>query len=275
MSDQPLIPPPEVPDEEVWESAVRETARHLNYPPTPDIAGRVRGRLHSGGRRPVRAWRMAAAVVALLVFAMAVPEVRAVVLEVLRIGVVRIFMVEPTVTPTMMPTSLPSTPTMTPRPTFTPTYPILESVFDLPGETTLADAEAQLGDPILLPTYPWNLGSPDHVFAQRVNAVIVTLVWMQPDDPTAVRLVMQILDERAMGIKYYPWGEANQQATWVYNHPAIWLTDVHEIFYIGGDSEFSRLVDQNVLVWEQDGLTYRLETDLPLDQAVRMAESLE
>ena len=36
-----------------------------------------------------------------------------------------------------------------------------------------------------------------------------------------------------------------------------------------------RLVEGNVLLWEQDGVTYRLETELPLDEAIKVAESLE
>lgn len=34
------------------------------------------------------------------------------------------------------------------------------------------------------------------------------------------------------------------------------------------------LIEGNVLVWEQDGITYRLESALPLEEAVRVAESL-
>jgi hypothetical protein len=30
-----------------------------------------------------------------------------------------------------------------------------------------------------------------------------------------------------------------------------------------------------VLIWEENQITYRLETDLPLEEAVRIAESLE
>jgi len=34
-------------------------------------------------------------------------------------------------------------------------------------------------------------------------------------------------------------------------------------------------VTSPVLIWQQDGITYRLEGDLTLDEARRIAESLE
>jgi hypothetical protein len=36
-----------------------------------------------------------------------------------------------------------------------------------------------------------------------------------------------------------------------------------------------RLIKGHVLIWEQEEITYRLETDLPLEEAVRVAESLQ
>jgi hypothetical protein len=36
-----------------------------------------------------------------------------------------------------------------------------------------------------------------------------------------------------------------------------------------------RLIDGNVLIWENNQITYRLETNLELDEAVRIAESLQ
>jgi hypothetical protein len=39
-------------------------------------------------------------------------------------------------------------------------------------------------------------------------------------------------------------------------------------------SDQRRLVSGHVLIWEEDGLTYRLETDLSMEEAVAIAESL-
>jgi hypothetical protein len=34
-------------------------------------------------------------------------------------------------------------------------------------------------------------------------------------------------------------------------------------------------VDGNTLIWEEQGITYRLESNLSLEEAVKIAESLE
>jgi hypothetical protein len=38
--------------------------------------------------------------------------------------------------------------------------------------------------------------------------------------------------------------------------------------------EFTRLVDGHVLIWADGDITYRLETNLLLEEAIRIAESL-
>jgi hypothetical protein len=39
--------------------------------------------------------------------------------------------------------------------------------------------------------------------------------------------------------------------------------------------DLRRLIDGRVLIWEQGSITYRLETDLEMDEAVKIAESLK
>jgi len=43
----------------------------------------------------------------------------------------------------------------------------------------------------------------------------------------------------------------------------------------GGSVDVTRLVTGHVLVWAEGGVTYRLESDLDLEEAMRIAESLE
>jgi hypothetical protein len=42
-----------------------------------------------------------------------------------------------------------------------------------------------------------------------------------------------------------------------------------------GRTLFGRRLAGNVLLWERDGVTYRLEGDVPLRRALAIAESLE
>lgn len=264
MNDQPMQTPPEMPDEqEKWETAVQDRARHFAYPPTPDIAGSVRARLNPPSRGGFQhSLRLTLTVLlALAIAILAVPQTRAFVLDMLRIGAVRIIFGEPTAT---------ATPSATNSPTNTP----LASPLGFSGETTLVDAAQQLGAPILLPSYPPELGAPDHIFAERFGGTVVTLVWVKPDDATQIDLVLQILDNQIVATKLYPYENSNQQLTRVSGRSAVWLTDVHEIYFFKGDKRITRRVDKNVLIWQIGRLTYRLETDLVLDRARRIAESL-
>lgn len=263
MTEQPLMTPPERPQEQ-WEEKVQHLVRDFRYPPTPDIAAGVRRRSRRSARRVWRA--VAVATVLMVLVILLVPPVRAFVLEVIRVGVVRIFLVEPTAT------STPTLETTDPQlrvPTATP-----EVIFELDGRMSLAEAQKQVGTPILLPGYPSDLGEPDLVFVHHYNEPVITLVWLQPGSDDEVRLVLEILNPRVVASKLYPY-EGERQSTQVNGHPAEWLTEAHEVFYFGGSKEVRRPVTGHVLVWEMGGLTYRLETDLPLEEALKIAESLQ
>ncbi|MEO8611471.1 MAG: hypothetical protein ABI690_26470 [Chloroflexota bacterium] len=261
MNNQPIQRPPEMSDEDLqkWEIAVQDRARQFAYPPTPDIAGLVRARLKSRARVGIqRGLRLALTVLlALMIATLAVPQTRAFVLDILRIGAVRIIFGAPSLTPTITPAGTPTSP------------PLKYS-----GETTLADAARQLGKPILLPSYPAELGAPDHVFAEDFGGIVVTLVWMKPDDPAQINLALEILDNSAVGTKLYPGENSNEITTRVSGRSAVWLTNIHDIYFFKGNEQITRTVDKNVLVWTVAALTYRLETHASLDEAVRIAESL-
>src|SRR5262245_61999842 len=127
------------PELERLEAALRKQAKTIDYPPTPDVAGRVRRRLEVERPRPSRPVPLWVGAMLILVFVLsallAVPQVRAELLGFLQIGVVRIFPVAPTPTATLPPL------TATPRPAATP----LLSLLDLAGETTLDEARAEAG----------------------------------------------------------------------------------------------------------------------------------
>src|SRR5574341_1071652 len=123
------------------EARLRTAAATFHYPPTPDIASSVRQRIRRSNARAERLYpsrlrrRLAtiAILVALAIVALlSVPEVRARLLDVIQIGVIRILLASPT--PTTPPTG---TRTLTPRPSPT----LLTSILDIAGETTLAEAQ--------------------------------------------------------------------------------------------------------------------------------------
>jgi len=262
---------------EQLEARLQLAAGAFSYPPTPDVAGAVRRRLEARGTRPVRqpqrlAWAIA---VALLILGglMAVPEVRAGLLEFLQLGAVRIRLIEatPTVTSTPVPTRTGTPPpaTATPIPSPTP----LGSLLNLAGQTTLADARARVEFPIRLPTYPTDLGPPDAVYVQDFGAPLVVLVWLNPDDPDQVQLSLHEFGPDSFA------AEKSQpeviETTTVNGEPALWTEGPYMLLLRNGDHVIWRLIEGHVLIWLGGEVTYRLETDLQLEEAVRIAESLE
>lgn len=252
-----------------WDAQLEETARSFSYPPTPDIAGAVRRQIAS--RRVGLAARRRASLAlvgigVLLAGLLLVPPVRAGIVAVLRIGAVRIFLVEPTTTP-LPPTAEPARtqPTITPRPT------PLSSILDLAGETTLAAAQAQVDFPIRLPSYPADLGSPDKVFVQDFGGPLLIFVWLDDAQPDRVRLSMYQFLPGPYAEKSRP--EVIKSST-VNGRPALWGQGEHLLITRSGGTVLHRLVDGNVLLWTEGEVTYRLETALPEPEAIRVAESL-
>jgi hypothetical protein len=262
MSEQPF---------DRWEAQLEETARGLKYPPTPDIASAVSRQLVAKRRHPGLAHRRVvwalATVGVLIIGILLVPPVRAGILEVLRIGAVRIFLVEPTSTPLPPPSiATPTQPTVTPQPTATP----LTSVLDLAGETTLAEARRRVNFPIRLPTYPADLGPPDKVFVQEFAGPILIFVWLDDNQPSRVRLSLYQLPPGPYVEKSRP---RALESTSVNGRSAIWAEGAHLLITPSGSDVMRRLVDGHLLVWTEGDITYRLETDLSQAEAIRIAES--
>lgn len=253
------------PEHERLEAALRKQAAAMDYPPTPDVAGEVRRRLKMESPRPSRLVPQWVGAMLILVFVLgallAVPQVRAELLEFLQIGVVRIFPVAPTSTATLPPL------TATPRPAATP----LASLLDLAGETTLDEAQAKAGFVVRLPTSPPDLGPPDVVFLQDLGGPIVVLVWLEPNDPSRVRLSLHQFGPGTFAEKNAP---KVIQATDVNGQPALWTEGPYMVQIRNGDYVTRRLVEGHVLIWEVGEITYRLESALTLEEARQIAESV-
>jgi hypothetical protein len=262
------------PQSERFGLRVQTLAAQLTYPPTPAIVDRVSVRL----RRPAvfnpvpRRLALAGLVLVLAFLAsLAVPQVRATLVDFIQLGAVRIYLIAPTVTPTATPP-----PTGTPIPTPAPTPTLLPSLLQLTGKTTLAEARTRTGYTIPLPTYPADLGQPDYVFVQTFDQPMVILVWVDPAKPTQVRLSFHIIAPNSYAIgKIEPTIIEN---THVNGLPAIWAVGPYVLQTIGNDYDVRRLIDtdSHVLIWPgPERFTYRLETDQSLDEAVKIAESLK
>ncbi len=254
------------------EARLRTAAAAFAYPPTPDVAASARRRLTSVQppllvRRRL-AWA-ALAVIAVLAGLLSVPQVRASILEFLQIGAIRIFLTPPTATPAPPTPTGTLSPTVTPRPTHTP----ISSLLNLAGETTLEDAQARADFTIRLPTHPADLGPPDRVYLQDLDGDFVVLVWFDSDQPEEVRLSLHMIEAGSFaGSKAEP--KVIQETT-VGGRRAFWAEGPYILRLTNGDMDFRRLIEGHVLIWVEGDVTYRLETDLPLDEAVQIAESLK
>ncbi len=253
------------------EARLAWAARDFPYPPTPDLAPAAGlGELplrRSPTRRGAARMRLllAGALLALLLAAIfAVPPVRAAVLDWIRIGAVRIFLVRPS--PTPVPTSPPGTATALPVPSATP----LASVLDIQGETSLAAAREKAGFPLQLPA---GLGPPDRVYVQDLAGPVVILVWMEQANPGQVKLALSETD--AQNIIFQKMLPSNIEDTTVNGQPAKWMDGPYLLVTGSGDTSMTRLVTSgHTLVWTAGKLTFRLETGLGMDEARRIAASI-
>jgi len=262
--------------QELFEKQIRSLSKGLDYPRTPDIAGSVMTRLRPSTppRFTLRARRVTwSLTIILILFAslMLIPPARAAIIEFIQIGVVRIFRSEPTSLPPPN-QEIPSGTvpvTATPAATSQPLIPILE---ELAGEMTLEEAQKAVDYTILLPSYPPDLGRPDRVFVQEAEGKMTILVWIDPQQPKQVLMSLHLIPSGSWAIdKFDP---AQVQETTVNGQRAIWAVGPYPLRLRNSDLQFMRLIEGHVLIWTDNNVTYRLETNLSLEEAIRIAESL-
>ncbi len=262
-------------ERELFEKQLTSIAIGLEYPRTPDVAGSVTARLRASTRPRVLSRRLAWSLALILILfssLMLIPPARAAIIEFIQIGIVRIFPPEPT--PTLLPTE--ETPsamiplTATPGPTLPPLIPLLEN---MAGETTLTDAQKRVTYPILLPTYPSDLGEPDRVFVQDAEGTMTILVWLDPQRPDKVLMSLHFIPRGSWAIEKA--GPVIVEETNVNGERAIWAVGPYPLRLSNGDLQFTRLIEGHVLIWEKGDITYRLETDFDLEETIKIAESLE
>jgi hypothetical protein len=242
------------------ESRLTAAAGVMVYPRTPDLASSFLRRKPAARLQPRLAWAIALLLVALTSLLL-VPEVRARLAEFLQIGAVRVFLPQPTET------TQAGTPTATS--TRVPTE-IITSVLELDGETTLESARAYVDFPIDLPTYPGELGNPDHVFLQSLpHGSYVVLAWV--DEVGDMELAMYVIGQGVSLEKGVP---GIIEAVEVGGVLGIVATGEYYLS-VEGTMQPVKLVRGPVLIWVRDGITYRLEAELTVDELIRIAESID
>jgi len=249
------------------ENRLHSIASGMEYPPTPDIASRVSERLRPSTRSRFAPRKLAWSLTIIFVLAsslMLIPPVRAAVVEFIQIGIVRIFP-QPTEAPEAL---VPLT--ATPNVQFPSLIPLLD---DIAGETELVNAQEIVPYSILLPTYPLDLGLPDHVYVQDVEGEMTVLVWVDPLQPENVTISLHFIPAGHWAINKF--GPQIIEETTVNGERAFWAEGPYPLFLDNGNVEIVRLIEGRVLIWEDDGITYRLETDLSLEEAIKVAESLQ
>ncbi len=236
------------------EAALRELGGRLAVPEPPtDPAAAVLARLAEPATRPAPRVlpRLVAAAVALLValaVAMAVsPTVRATVLDLFRIGGVEIHYTPPPVTPTT-------------------------SDAAAPGERDVSLDAARAAVPFDI-RVPRLLGDPDSVR-------VIDSADGGPPRVVSLRYPGARVDE--FGGRIAPFFEkflraADVVRTDVDGAPAIWIPRPHPVLYVdehGTIHEEAARLAAKTLIWEENGLTYRLEGDLTRAQAEAIAATL-
>lgn len=258
-----------------FEAQLTSIATRMEYPITPDIAATVSARLRSTTRPRLisRTFAWSLTIVLILVASlMLIPPARAAILDFIQIGVVKIFRLEPTPVPAPNQEAPQSEfpVTATPAPTSQPLIPILK---DLAGETTLQQAQKKVNYPLLLPAYPADLGPPDHVFVQDTGAPMTVLVWTDPQHSDLVLMSLHFIPPNSWALKKMDLNGIEE--TSVNGNHAIWTTGPYVLKLKNGDASYTRLINGHVLIWEDKNITYRLETNLSLEETIKVAESLK
>ncbi|MEZ4518567.1 MAG: hypothetical protein R3C44_17685 [Chloroflexota bacterium] len=253
-----------------------QLARAYPYPPTPDIAQSVRQQLTdvpttaTNHPRRTPSWAVAlAAVIALLVLGMlAVPQTRAAVRSLIaRIGAIQLFVddASPTATPTTASQGvLPAAPTPVP----------LALLAAAPGEPIALGALNEFAAfPVRLPDVkePW--GEPDSAVVHQVaNHSLLTLIWDDPRQPGHPYLTFSQTDIPQLAFKMV----SADQVTWlqVQGHDGVWIQGPHTTGLLFDGTATDEQIASNVLLWSDDAMTYRIEGDIAMEDAIRLAESL-
>jgi hypothetical protein len=239
------------------ERALVALGRELDVPETPDVTGVVLERLErrERPRRARRRWVVVAAIIALaaLTAALTVPEARSALFRVLHIGGERIELVDE-------------------LPQVAPDLAGLDLELTLGDRVSLEEARERAGfDLRELPE------APDRVYLDSRGAV-----WFLYGDPSNVRLLVaqtpRLGVDDGLILKKLAGPATSVEQVLVDGARGVFISgDSHFLVFLdefGNPVEESARLARNVLVWERDGVAFRLEGDFTKEQALELAESL-
>lgn len=260
------------------EQALAALGREGFFPPTPDVASRTRQRLEGQPPPPVSlprrrvVWLAAAALLLLILGTLALfPEARTAIANRLGLRGVTITVLDELPTPAPSPSG---------------------ASLDLGRALSLAEAEEAVSFPLFVPSAP-GFGDAPRVYLRGVgSSVMVSFVYPTGGDLPATQapgvgaLLSQFRGEpdRALIEKGLRGGDADPatslEAVTIAGNRGFWITGApHAVFFVCYDvgecrQEPARLAG-NVLLWERDGVTLRLESALDKDTAIAVAESVQ
>lgn len=175
----------------------------------------------------------------------------------------------------------PLSPPPTPYPTSMPTSP--SSGLDIAGEISFYELDRADGFKVKVPTILTmpELIAPNRLYLQTGPGMgkTVVMAWYSPGRTDNLRMVMMqgtwddsidTLDANATALA---------QSSTVHGNTAQWVEGPQYMYVntTNGATELSSrrwIKNSRTLTWQENGLKYRLETDLSLEQAVQVAESL-
>jgi hypothetical protein len=261
--------------EQELEATLADLGERLAYPHPTRLGDAVRARLREPRterwwellRSPRYAFAPALATLAVIALALviAVPDARAAASDFLRVRGIDIFRAPAIATPAG---------TAVPRATFAGTA------------TSLDEARRRADFPVRAPTDP-RLGVPDEVYrgvSTTGSHDVITLVYTSRAGIPVSReagvsaLVVEFrgrVDETLFG-KVAAAGTRIEDVT-VNGGKGFWIEGEPHLFFYRDEagmiwSETLRLAG-NTLLWEQDGVTFRLEAQVPREEALRIAAS--
>ena len=254
---------------EFQEKRIQELAASFVYPATPDVSRDVRERLLvKNGRYQRSPMRLAWAIVLAAILAaglLMVPQVRAAFLRMFNIGAITIFEVED-MDELVGNTAVLSADKQTPA-------PVVRA--GLADEVTFSEALEQSSRPLYLPTYPSDLPLPDHLYMYgSETGWPPALVYLWQDVPPMAEDGMALY--QIWAAQFALKGATILEETTVNGQRAFWLDEPHYFMVPNEVWQEWQFIDGNVLIWwHEDGLTFRLEGADSLEEALRIAESLE